>query len=659
MRKLCAMFIIFALALTAVVSCGEKAERVTNVFRAEEIALPDGFSPAGLAFYDGGYAVSAADDTGSKLFRFDGSGLVSETPIESYGENIAAFPDGRVVSAGGDFIEIVYPDGTTQTEKTDVIDCGDVISIACADDKLLIATQSAAAVFDDELVHLFSLSDGQIRIAVRAGDRFALQELDRATMKYRSRYIDTEARDYGESFEFTGSLIDSATGLSTLSDNDVSDTDGVICDLINSDLLKSRILRLKVVDRDTILAHFTVDFESTAYLLKRVPESEIVPKKLIHVAMSETDLQFCEKIVTFNMSDPEYRVVVDDYSRLNTSENKSAGAEKLKNDIVSGYRPDLMLFIPKPRVDDYRDEYTRKGLLADMYELIESDVSFSREDIPGGVRRNGETDAKLLYLPLEYRTISFAVRGCDSDGWTLREFLDWAKDNEPVLNAYSGGEPDLTLYLLLTCSMEEFIDADGNVKFDSELFRDALEYAKNSAGMKLDDGIACTTGINQVDLCTLRLKLGDDARIVGFPDTDGNGTLMNVYKSVSIVKDSKEKGGAWKFVKSLLKSETEEHDGVEIEYYSTPDGTSTTRVTKKEGVTSNLDSENFIRIYPEKEAERARELLDGVGTSLSYDSDLFNLIAEDASAYFAGAKSLDETVKIIQNRVETYIAERN
>ena len=175
MRKLCAMFIIFALALTAVVSCGEKAERVTNVFRAEEIALPDGFSPAGLAFYDGGYAVSAADDTGSKLFRFDGSGLVSETPIESYGENIAAFPDGRVVSAGGDFIEIVYPDGTTQTEKTDVIDCGDVISIACADDKLLIATQSAAAVFDDELVHLFSLSDGQIRIAVRAGDRFALQ----------------------------------------------------------------------------------------------------------------------------------------------------------------------------------------------------------------------------------------------------------------------------------------------------------------------------------------------------------------------------------------------------------------------------------------------------------------------------------------------------
>ena len=50
MRKLCAMFIIFALTLTAVVSCGEKAERVENVFRSEEIKLPDGFSPAGLAF---------------------------------------------------------------------------------------------------------------------------------------------------------------------------------------------------------------------------------------------------------------------------------------------------------------------------------------------------------------------------------------------------------------------------------------------------------------------------------------------------------------------------------------------------------------------------------------------------------------------------------
>ena len=51
--------------------------------------------------------------------------------------------------------------------------------------------------------------------------------------------------------------------------------------------------------------------------------------------------------------------------------------------------------------------------------------------------------------------------------------------------------------------------------------------------------------------------------------------------------------------------------------------------------------------------------LENAGTSLRADSTVWSIISEDAEAYFSGAKTLDETVKIIQNRVETYIAERN
>ena len=39
------------------------------------------------------------------------------------------------------------------------------------------------------------------------------------------------------------------------------------------------------------------------------------------------------------------------------------------------------------------------------------------------------------------------------------------------------------------------------------------------------------------------------------------------------------------------------------------------------------------------------------------DQEIIDLIREDASAYFAGAKSLDETVKIIQGRVVVPITE--
>ncbi len=59
------------------------------------------------------------------------------------------------------------------------------------------------------------------------------------------------------------------------------------------------------------------------------------------------------------------------------------------------------------------------------------------------------------------------------------------------------------------------------------------------------------------------------------------------------------------------------------------------------------------------EAAKFAELLDGANTSLDDRSTVWSIISEDASAYFAGAKTLDETVKIIQNRVETYIAEQS
>ena len=43
---------------------------------------------------------------------------------------------------------------------------------------------------------------------------------------------------------------------------------------------------------------------------------------------------------------------------------------------------------------------------------------------------------------------------------------------------------------------------------------------------------------------------------------------------------------------------------------------------------------------------------------LRYNVPVNNIIKEEAAQYFAGQKSLDDTVRIIQNRVSTYVAER-
>ena len=45
-----------------------------------------------------------------------------------------------------------------------------------------------------------------------------------------------------------------------------------------------------------------------------------------------------------------------------------------------------------------------------------------------------------------------------------------------------------------------------------------------------------------------------------------------------------------------------------------------------------------------------------VGASF-YDEDIYTIIDEETQGYFAGVKSLDDTVATIQNRVQLYIDE--
>ena len=54
--------------------------------------------------------------------------------------------------------------------------------------------------------------------------------------------------------------------------------------------------------------------------------------------------------------------------------------------------------------------------------------------------------------------------------------------------------------------------------------------------------------------------------------------------------------------------------------------------------------------------------LDGAGApalQFAYPEELSNLISEEISAYLGGARSAEETAKMLQSRVSIYLAEQN
>ena len=64
------------------------------------------------------------------------------------------------------------------------------------------------------------------------------------------------------------------------------------------------------------------------------------------------------------------------------------------------------------------------------------------------------------------------------------------------------------------------------------------------------------------------------------------------------------------------------------------------------------------RVYLTREmAETVRDYITSVSRVIRQNASVTAIIREDAGAFFAGQKSLEETVKLIQNRVSTYVAE--
>jgi hypothetical protein len=69
------------------------------------------------------------------------------------------------------------------------------------------------------------------------------------------------------------------------------------------------------------------------------------------------------------------------------------------------------------------------------------------------------------------------------------------------------------------------------------------------------------------------------------------------------------------------------------------------------------DTEYTLDPLTQAQLDEFKDYINGAAISGNYDSDIMNIITEEASAYFAGDKSAEEVTKLIQNRVSIYLGE--
>ena len=390
-----------------------------------------------------------------------------------------------------------------------------------------------------------------------------------------------------------------------------------------------------------------------------------------------------QKVLDFNRNNKEYRVEVKDYSQYDYEE----AIAKMQADISGSECPDI--------VDaSFIDARTlgAQGYLTDLTPYFEKD--FSREDYLENVLEAGKVGDKQYVLPSSFMISTTMAKGKAVNGkqdWTTAEFRDFIVNRPKDTNVFMYYTKENILRSFLQADMNEFIDWEtGNCNFDSDEFKSILEMCNTfpdeidweaiddeymSYPNMIKNGKLALTDLTIYEVYELQeyAAMADgDAIFVGYPV---NGTCSPVLRCsenlYAISSQCKDKEGAWQFVKTFFEDDYQKDISYgfpvkktafekKIEYAATPEYSKDENGKEIELPKTSVGWDDWeMDIYAATDEEIAlfRNLVDRSKGSVYQDTELINMIYEEAQPYFQKQKSVDEVAKIIQSRISIYVGE--
>ena len=292
-------------------------------------------------------------------------------------------------------------------------------------------------------------------------------------------------------------------------------------------------------------------------------------------------------------------------------------------------------------------------------------------------------------------------------------FCDTLGEDQYLFAAYLNTDPETgesvpmqVMNMILPYSLSAFIDETaGTCSMDDGRFASLLQFCMEAPILNAAEMDSETDLFRKNKLMLLEMRHfsdvsdylqkkyyvfgGEDMTLIGYPTFDDavtSGTAMVPDTMFGITKDSAVADGAWAFICRTF-------GDVENNHYYGHNGFSSARGALERtfaqeersyyvfeehgwsGTTYDEDDEIDLswiddqiemmggtgvagHMEPE-DRDALMAIFEGDVLVAQNDETLMDMIREDASAYFAGAKTLEETVKVIQSRVSIYVAEHS
>lgn len=460
---------------------------------------------------------------------------------------------------------------------------------------------------------------------------------------------------------------------------------------INSDLCIGNISSLVELDGNTFLAVYYENYEDgmKAGLFNYVKPEDIPDKAVLVLAGSYVDGDVERRVIEFNRNSEEYRIVVKSYDSFNTYDDWQAGYTQLNNDVTTGNMPDILITDGLPV-----ENYVAKGLLEDIGKMIEEDEELSQVEYVQNVFDAYSVDGKLYYV-IPCFTVSTMIGKesivGDRTSWTMADMLE-LKASLPEDTHMMG---ELTRQGFFSTMMQycgsDFVDVDtGKCDFDTQNFITMMEFAKElpeelsedyygedywaTYESQYRDGRTILSGMSIGTIRDTNYMIngyfGGDVAFIGFPTENGSGSYVSATESYAISSKSRNKEGAWEFLRYYLTDEYQSEiswgmpvqrkqfdemagKGTERPYYLNEDG------TKEEYDDYFYMNGEEIKLDPlsQEQVERIVGFILSVDKCYYYNESIMNIINEEMDAFYTGQKTAQEVAKTIQNRAQLYVDE--
>lgn len=391
-----------------------------------------------------------------------------------------------------------------------------------------------------------------------------------------------------------------------------------------------------------------------------------------------------EQVNLFNETHEGYRIDIQIYEQDDV--DKDDRIERLQREITAGRGPDLVNY-GSHYASNYCLGYYTENLLNYLPEDWQS-IYFSN------ILKSFFVNGGLYAMPVGFSLSTFAGRQDmlgNRESWSIQEMMRIYMEREEDVILYPGEKKLDVFGTILSNNMESFIDWEaGECSFDSEEFRDILAFSDTFPDMlRITEDYSPKTlfaegktllypvSISEIyDICSAgRILATDGVVYVGFPVSEGYGTVIQPSSLVlAISANSGHKDISWEFIAQFLTSDYQseklnrclplrrdimEHmleEAGNIDYAVDADGNEIPVVKSEIG----FEGEESIEVYniEEEEKKQLLRLIDTASLNGSIDYTLYNIVLEEAQSYFAGDKTLDDVIDMIQRRVSLYVAER-